>query len=172
MTVGGSTSSDVRASDVREALRKTGTLLYALSPIAGAGGAGPIDLVLNDGSCGTGGRNERFSGQTLSKIACWKATQLQTLGEARMATVEIHPESIDGPWIEGSRDGPIRRSGIPANIPTFPRRSWTNHWSDRFCSWPRAVLVARPDDVPSRRIPWRLDLSSRQCDRPEPPCRS
>src|SRR5829696_1971553 len=35
-----------------------------------------------------------------------------------------------------SRDGPIRRSGIPADIPTFPRRSWTNHRSDRFCSRP------------------------------------
>ena len=71
MTVGGSAASQIRGADVREALRKTGTLLYAMSPVGSAGGPGGshIDIVLNDGSRETGGRHDQFSSQTLTKIA-------------------------------------------------------------------------------------------------------
>ena len=72
MTVGGSAATDVRAPDVREALRKSNTLLYVMSPVGSVGGTGGnthLDIVLNDGSRDTGGRHERFSGPTLNKVA-------------------------------------------------------------------------------------------------------
>jgi hypothetical protein len=40
-----------------------------MSPTGNAGGAGQIDIVLNDGSRDTGGRHEQFSSQTLTNIA-------------------------------------------------------------------------------------------------------
>jgi hypothetical protein len=69
MTVGGTASTDVRANDVREALRKTGTLLYVISPAGSVGGSGQLDIVLNDGSRDTGGRHEQFNNQNLAKLA-------------------------------------------------------------------------------------------------------
>ena len=69
MTLGGTAATDVRANDVREALRKTGTLLYVMSPAGSAGGSGQIDIVLNDGSRDTGGRHDQFNNQNLAKLA-------------------------------------------------------------------------------------------------------
>ena len=69
MTVGGTASTDVRANDVREALRQTGTLLYVISPAGSVGGSGQLDIVLNDGSRDTGGRHEQFNNQNLAKLA-------------------------------------------------------------------------------------------------------
>src|SRR4029453_4860809 len=69
ITVGGTASTDVRANDVREALRKSGTLLYVVSPAGSVGGSGQLDIVLNDGSRDTGGRHEQFTNQSLAKLA-------------------------------------------------------------------------------------------------------
>ena len=105
MRLGGSAASSLRQQDVREALRKTGTRLYVLSPtgstgggggapmaVSGAGGAARADYaaseatyrsrnlesVINDGSKETGGRHIQFSASTILPIMEQLAQELQS----------------------------------------------------------------------------------------------
>jgi Ca-activated chloride channel family protein len=111
MTVGGSAATDVRATDVREALRRTGTLLYAMSPTGNAGGAGQIDIVLNDGSRDTGGRHEQFSSQTLTKIA-------EQIGQELLNQYQVSYAPPDGGKPGDRLEVSTRRKNIKVNAPT------------------------------------------------------
>jgi VWFA-related protein len=105
MRLGGSAASTIRQEDVREDLRKTGTVLYALSPTGNTGGGGGapmayggaggvaradyaaaettyrsrnLESVINDGTKQTGGRHIQFSGGTIIKIMEQLAQELQS----------------------------------------------------------------------------------------------
>ena len=111
MTVGGSGTTDIRATDVRDALRRTGTLLYAISPAGSAGGAGQVDLVLNDGSRETGGRLEQFSSQTLTKIS--EQISQELLNQYQLSYVV--PDGMKpGDRLEVS----TKRKGVKVNAPS------------------------------------------------------
>jgi hypothetical protein len=105
MRLGGSSASTIRQEDVREALRTTGTTLYALSPTGntGSGGGAPmsyggvggvaradyaaaettyrsrnLESVINDGTKQTGGRHIQFGAGTILKIMEQLAQELQS----------------------------------------------------------------------------------------------
>jgi VWFA-related protein len=138
MRLGGSSSSTIRPDDVREALRRTGTMLFALSPTGntGAGGGAPmayggaggvaradyaaaestyrsrnLESVINDGSKQTGGRHIQFSGGTIIRIMEQLAQELQSQYEiAYMLPAGVTP----GDRLEVS----TRRRGARVNAPT------------------------------------------------------
>lgn len=113
MTVGGSAATDVRAPDVREALRKSNTQLYGMSPIGNVGGSGgntQIDLVLNDGSRDTGGRHERFSGQTLNKVA-------EQISQELLNQYQLTYVLPDGAKPSDRLEVAIKRNGLRVNAP-------------------------------------------------------
>ena len=113
MTVGGSAASEIRGSDVREALRKTGTLLYVLSPV-GAGNSGSdshIDLVLNDGSRDTGGRHDRFSSQTLVKVA-------EQISQELLNQYQLSYVPADGAKPGDRLEVSSKRKGVKVNAPS------------------------------------------------------
>ena len=111
MTMGGTASTDVRASDVREALRKSGTLLYAVSPAGSVGGSGQVDLVLNDGSRDTGGRHDQFNNQNLAKIAEQISSEL--LNQYQLSYVL--PEGVKP---SDRLEVATSRKGVKVNAPT------------------------------------------------------
>jgi VWFA-related protein len=106
MRLGGSSASTLRQEDVRDALRTTGTTLYALSPTGNTGGSGGglpmsyggaggvaradyaaaettyrsrnLESVINDGTKQTGGRHIQFSAGTILKIMEQLAQELQS----------------------------------------------------------------------------------------------
>jgi VWFA-related protein len=114
MTVGGSAATDVRAPDVREAFRKSNTQLYVISPAGNVGGSGgntQLDIVLNDGSRDTGGRHERFSGQTLNKVA--EQVSQELLNQYQLTYVL--PE---GTKPSDRLEVTTKRKGLKVNAPT------------------------------------------------------
>jgi len=114
MTVGGSASSDVRAPDVREALRKSNTQLYVMSPVGNIGGSGAnthLDIVLNDGSRDTGGRHERFSGQTMNKIA-------EQISQELLNQYQLTYVLTDGTKPGDRLEVATKRKGLKVNAPT------------------------------------------------------
>jgi VWFA-related protein len=111
MTLGGTAATDLRASDVREALRKTGTLLYVLSPAGSVGGAGQVDIVLNDGSRETGGRHERFNNQNLAKLA--EQISQELLNQYQLSFV-LPVDAKPGDRLEVS----TKRKDVRVNAPT------------------------------------------------------
>lgn len=115
MTVGGSASTDVRAEDVREALRKTGTLLYAISPSSNvggtSGGVSHIDVVLNDGSRDTGGRHDRFNSQTLVKIA-------EQISQELLNQYQLSYVLPDGAKPSDRLEVSTKRKGLKVNAPS------------------------------------------------------
>lgn len=111
MTVGGSGTTDIRATDVRDALRRSGTLLYAISPSGNSGGAGQIDLVLNDGSRETGGRHEQFSGQTLTKIA-------EQISQELLNQYQLSYVVPDGVKPSDRLEVSTKRKGVKVNAPS------------------------------------------------------
>jgi VWFA-related protein len=113
MTVGGSAASEIRGADVREALRKTGTLLYVISPVGSAGGSGGshVDIVLNDGSRETGGRHDRFSNQTLAKLA--EQISQELLNQYQLSYV-LPEGTKPGERLEVS----TKRTGLKVNAPS------------------------------------------------------
>ena len=114
MTVGGSAASDIRAPDVRETLRKSNTLLYAMSPVGSVGGSAGnthIDLVLNDGSRDTGGRHEQFSGQTLNKLA-------EQISQELLNQYQLTYVLPDGAKASERLEVATKRKGLKVNAPT------------------------------------------------------
>ena len=111
MTVGGSAATDVRASDVREALRRTGTLLYAISPTGSAGTAGQIDLVLNDGSRDTGGRHEQFNNKNLAAIA-------EQIGKELLNQYQLSYVLPEGVKPGDRLEVTTKRKGVKVNAPS------------------------------------------------------
>jgi VWFA-related protein len=111
MTVGGSASTDVRADEVRESLRKTGTLLYAISPAGSAGGSGQVDIVLNDGSRDTGGRHERFNNQNLPKIA-------EQISQELLNQYHLSYTLPDGVKPSDRLEVTTKRKGVKVNAPS------------------------------------------------------
>jgi VWFA-related protein len=107
MRLGGSAASSIRPEDVREALRTSGTMLYAFSPTGhtGGGGGAPrayvgatgaarahadyaaaetiyrnrnLESVMNDGSKQTGGRHIQFAAATIVKVMEQLAQELHS----------------------------------------------------------------------------------------------
>lgn len=111
MTVGGTASTDVRANDVREALRQTGTLLYVISPAGSVGGSGQLDIVLNDGSRDTGGRHEQFNNQNLAKLA--EQISQELLNQYQLSYV-LPAGAKPSDRLEVS----TKRKGVKVNAPT------------------------------------------------------
>lgn len=114
MTVGGSATTDVRAPDVREALRKSNTQLYVMSPVGNVGGSGGnthLDVVLNDGSRDTGGRHERFSGQTLNKVA-------EQISQELLNQYQLTYVLPDGTKPSDRLEVATKRKGLKVNAPT------------------------------------------------------
>ena len=111
MTVGGTAATDVRASDVREALRRTGTLLYAISPAGSVGTAGQIDLVLNDGSRDTGGRHEQFNNKNLAVIA-------EQIGKELLNQYQLSYVLPDGVKPGDRLEVTTKRKGVKVNAPS------------------------------------------------------
>jgi VWFA-related protein len=111
MTVGGTAATDVRASDVREALRRTGTLLYAISPAGSVGSAGQIDLVLNDGSRDTGGRHEQFNNKNLAVIA-------EQIGKELLNQYQLSYVLPDGVKPGDRLEVTTKRKGVKVNAPS------------------------------------------------------
>lgn len=98
MRVGGEATSTLRASNVREAMRKAGVKLYVVSPV-GTGGMGmtksmkgddaesseqiaEINALLEDGSRETGGRHDQFAAANLAKT-------VQALADELLSQYEI-----------------------------------------------------------------------------------
>jgi len=111
MTVGGSGATDIRATDVREAMRRNGTLLYAMSPSGGAGSAGQIDLVLNDGSRETGGRHDQFSSQTMTTVA-------EQISQELLNQYQLSYAVPDGVKPGDRLEVTTKRKGVKVNAPT------------------------------------------------------
>jgi VWFA-related protein len=115
MTVGGTASTDVRGEDVREALRRTGTVLYAISPATNVGGSSggvsQIDIVLNDGSRDTGGRHERFNSQTLVKVA-------EQISQELLNQYQLSYVAPDGAKPGDRLEVATKRKGLKVNAPS------------------------------------------------------
>ena len=114
MTVGGSAATDVRAPDVREALRKSNTQLYVMSPVGNVGGSGGnthLDIVLNDGSRDTGGRHEHFSGQTLTRVA-------EQISQELLNQYQVTYVLPDGTKPSDRLEVATKRKGLKVNAPT------------------------------------------------------
>ena len=114
MTVGGSAATDIRAPDVREALRKSNTQLYVMSPVGNVGGSGGnthLDIVLNDGSRDSGGRHEHFSGQTLTKVA-------EQISQELLNQYQLTYVLPDGTKPSDRLEVGTKRKGLKVNAPT------------------------------------------------------
>jgi VWFA-related protein len=139
LTVGGAAASPLRANVMRDDLRKTGTLLYVVSPVgsvvgrgaaAGGGGSGnmgaartdyaasesadrgrDLEVVLNDGSKDSGGRHDHVSQQTVVKTV-EQITQ-ELLNQYQLSYVL--PEGVKpGDKIEVT----TKRKGVKVNAPS------------------------------------------------------
>ena len=114
VTVGGAAATDVRAPDVREALRKSNTQLYVMSPVGSVGGSGgntQLDIVLNDGSRDTGGRHDRFSGQTVNKVA-------EQISQELLNQYQLTYVLPDGAKPSDRLEVATKRKGLKVNAPT------------------------------------------------------
>jgi VWFA-related protein len=139
LTMGGAAASPIRAAQVREDLRTTGTLLYVISPIgssagrgasAGGGGSGnmgaartdyaasesadrgrDLEVVLNDGSKDTGGRHEQVSAQTLAKIA-------EQMSQEILSQYELSYSSAEGSKAGDKLEVSSKRKNLKVNAPT------------------------------------------------------
>jgi VWFA-related protein len=139
MSIGGAASSSLRADAVREDLRKTSTVLYAISPVgggagrgaaAGGGGSGnmgaartdyaasesasrgrDLEVVLNDGSKESGGRHDQVNGQALIKAVEQICQEL--LNQYQLSYVA--PDGVKpGDRLEVSS----KRKGVKVNAPS------------------------------------------------------
>ena len=109
-----STSVRRLGSDVREAFRKSNTQLYVISPAGNVGGSGgntQLDIVLNDGSRDTGGRHERFSGQTLNKVA-------EQISQELLNQYQLTYVLPEGTKPSDRLEITTKRKGLKVNAPT------------------------------------------------------
>jgi VWFA-related protein len=139
LTMGGAAASPIRAAQVRDDLRTTGTLLYVISPIgrsagrgasAGGGGSGnmgaartdyaasesadrgrDLEVVLNDGSKDTGGRHDQVSAQTLAKIA-------EQMSQEILNQCEVSYSSAEGSKAGDKLEVSSKRKNLKVNAPT------------------------------------------------------
>ena len=110
LTAGGAASTTLRSDVVRDDLRKSGTILYVISPPGSAAGATDLDVVLNDGSRESGGRVEQVAGPNLVKAAEQISQELLNQYEVSFAGEGLKP----GDKLELSS----KRKGVKVNAPT------------------------------------------------------
>jgi VWFA-related protein len=141
MRLGGAASSHLRADNVREGLRKTGSVLYVISPpgggvgggaAAGGGGSGnmgaartdyaasesagrgrDLEVVLNDGSKESGGRYEEVAGTALNKA-------VEQISRELLNQYQLTYVAPEGGKANEKLEVSSRRRGLKVNAPSRP----------------------------------------------------